>query len=130
MYQMPPGLRICLPRSWQPSVASSTRTTSSFSPGFKASVMSKREGRVAAGVLADFLAVDPDVAAVIDGLEVQQRPAVGVAASHRTCGDTRGLRRSASNRCTPESFDSKQNGTRILPSHFAGCLGDSIGVTA
>ena len=44
VYQMPPGCSFCLPCSWKPSVASSTRTSNSLPPAFNALVMSNENG--------------------------------------------------------------------------------------
>ena len=76
---------------------------------------------VAAAVLADCFAVDPDRRIPIDGAEVQQRPLASP-----TPRGTSNVRRYHSRFASPTFFitpdraDSIGNGTRIWPSNVAG----------
>ena len=116
VYQMPLGLRTCLPRGWVPaSVGSQAVTINSFGAGWLERVGNVEAERVvAAPVLADFLAVDPDRGLEIHRAEMQQQ-----RAGPAICAGTSKVRRyqmrsfSLTGRITPDNADSTGNGTRI-----------------
>ena len=84
VYQMPFGLRTCLPRGCVPaSVGSQAVTTSSLGPlGIERVGDVESEGVVAAPMLADLLAVHPDRRFEVHRAEMQEQPPPAPAPGH------------------------------------------------